>query len=463
MQTFVKAELEKLSSTQSFLDQNLELFGTSKRELIDQKQKSKEEMDEILEEIKEVRNNIKERVSDSLQAIATAAETIAQDVLSELSSFHDLLHASYSALGTDFKAIFAELLRHNATQKKESDDLRQQLEGATENIMQSNASISIQIQNVIDEERKKAAEERRTLLAQITSLINSQAEVQESRLANKAASIQRNVQGNATALEGSMIQYTQGLDNWNAREGQFLEEIATSRETLKSKLQDDWNAANTHSTSIQQTTRSVHAETVRVVDEQMRDLDEQMTSLDDFVTRARSQNAQHHEQHTTSLQDLSSTVEDSYANIGSHFRTTCARVEELGSEMSQDIRTTEQALEPLLSNTCQPLADLREDISSTVIREYQPTGDTPQKRTYEYPTELPRTQAHASLIAKLNGEPSPSKAAVFADPDQTRSEMPSPTSQPVNSDDSTTSADRTRNPPTLIIEPAQQHTVSAAA
>ncbi|KAI1751835.1 P-loop containing nucleoside triphosphate hydrolase protein [Xylaria castorea] len=451
MQTFVQAELEKLSSTQSFLDQNLELFTSSKKELLEQKQKSTEEMDEVLEEIKEVRNHIKERVGDSLQAIATAAETIAQDVLSELSTFHNILHASYSALGKDFKTIFEDLLRHNAAQKKESDDLREQLQGATETIAQSNASISMQIQNVIEQERRQATEERSTLLAQITSLINSQAVTRESRLASKAAFIQRSVQENTTVLEGSMTQYVQGMDNWNAREGQFLDEIATSRETIKSKLRDDWAAANTHSTSIQETTQSVHAETVRVVDEQMRDLDEQMTSLDDFVARARLQNAQHDDQHTESLRDLSSTVEDSYGNIADHFRTTCSRVEELGSEMDTDIKTAEEALEPLLANVCQPLASLREDISSTVIQEYQPTGDTPQKSKYEYPTELPRTQAHASLIAKFNGEPSPSKAAVFADADPTLLENRSP-SRPVSSDNPALLADRGRNPLTRSLQ-----------
>ncbi|KAI0190882.1 kinesin motor domain-containing protein [Xylaria flabelliformis] len=444
MQNFVEAELEKLSSTQLFLDENLDSFATAKKELLEQKQKSKEEMDDVLEEIKEVRNHIKERVGDSLQAIATAAETIAQDVLSELSTFHNLLHASYTTLGKDFTTIFEDLLRHNAAQRKESDDLREQLRGATEIITQSNASISMQIQNVIEQERRQAAEERSTLLAQITSLINSQAITRESRLANKAAFIQQSVQGNTTVLEESMTQYAQGMDDWNAREGQFLDEIATSRETIKSKLRDDWAAANTHSTSIQETTQSVHAKTVRVVDEQMRDLDEQMTSLDDFVARARSQNAQHNDQHTESLRDLSSTVEDSYGNVADHFLTTCSRVEELGSEMDTDVRTAEEALEPLLANVCQPLANLREDISNTVIQEYQPTGDTPQKSTYEYPTELPRTRAHASLIAKFNGQPSPSKAAVFADADTTLLENRSP-SRPVSSDSLAPLADRGRN------------------
>ncbi|KAI1077674.1 kinesin-domain-containing protein, partial [Whalleya microplaca] len=426
MQSFVQGELQKLSSTQSFLDQNLELFAQSKKELMEQKQQSKEEMDEVLEEIKEVRDNIKERVGESLQAIAAAAERIAQDVLSELGTFHNQLHTSYSSLGKDFKSIFEELLKHITSQRKESDNLRQQLHGASNTIIQTNATIASQIQEVVNEERQQAAEERRHLLAQISALVNSQAEVQESRLANKAASIQQSIQMNNTAFSGSMVQFSQGMDSWDEKEDQLVNEVTNSRETLKTRLKDDWTAANKHSTSIQGTTKSVHAETVRVVDEQMRDLDEQMTSLDDFVRRARSQNAQHHDQHSNSLQDLSSTVEDSYANIGGHFKTTCSRVQELGSEMDTDITTARGALEPLPENVCQPLADLREDINNTVLQEYQPTGETPKKIAYDYPRDLPRTEAHEALLRKLNGEPSPNKAKIFTDADPTLQENRSP-------------------------------------
>lgn len=89
MKGFVKEELEKLSSTREFMDQNLELFGESRRELLEGQESSKEDMDGVLEEIKVVRDNIKERVGESLQAIAAAAERIAGDVLSELGEFHD--------------------------------------------------------------------------------------------------------------------------------------------------------------------------------------------------------------------------------------------------------------------------------------------------------------------------------------------------------------------------------------
>ncbi|KAI1334125.1 kinesin-domain-containing protein [Xylariaceae sp. FL0016] len=445
MNLFVQGELGKLTKMQSFLDQDLERFAQSKRELTGRTQQSKEEMDEVLEEIKEVRDNIKERVGDSLQTIATAAETIAQDVLSELTVFHSQLHTSYASLGQGFKSIFEALLKHITAQREESDHLRNQLQGASETIIQSNASISLRIQEVINEERKQAAIERRALLAQITSLVTSQAELQETRLADKAASIRQSVQENGTTLEGSIAQYSRGIDNWKERQDELLVDVGNSRETLKNQLKDDWDIANQHSASIQDTTRSVHAETVRVVDEQMRDLDEQMVSLDDFVTRARSQNGQHHDEHVRSLDRLSDTVSTSYANIRDHFKTTCSRVQDLDSGIGVDVKEIQGTLRPLSESVCQPLVHLREDIRGTNLQEYQPTGDTPQKMIYDYPTEFPRTQTHESLIAKLNGQPSPSKAAVFADADPSLAMNRSPT-RPYSSESMFPLPDRERNP-----------------
>ncbi|KAK7756933.1 Kinesin-related motor protein [Diatrype stigma] len=441
MQSFVQGELQKLSSTQTFLDQNLDAFTRSRMELMEQKNKSKEEMDEVLEEIKEVRDGIKDRVGESLQAIAASAEMIAADVLSELNTFHNQLHTSYSSLGKDCKSMFDELTRHIASQKEESDNLRRQLQSASEAIVNSNASVSTNLQEVINEERRQAAEERKNLLAQFASLINSQADLQESRLANKTAAIQHSLQENSTSFEGSVAQYSQGMEHWNEKEDQLLDRVNVSRDNMKTKLKDDWAAANQHSTSIQGTTRSVHAETVRVVDEQMKDLHQKMTSLDDFVARARSQNAQHHESHAASLQSLSGTVEGSYASIGHHFRTTCTRVQDLGAQMAQDTGAARGALEPLPEHLCRPLANLRDDIAATVLQEYQATGDTPRKVDYQFPTELPRTQPHERLVAKFHGMPSPTKrhttaaasTAVFADADPTLKENRSP-SRPYSSD-----------------------------
>lgn len=190
--------------------------------------------------------------------------------------------------------------------------------------------------------------------------------------------------------------------------------------------------ANGHSSSIQTTTKSVHAETVRVVNEQLRDLDVQMKDLDDFVTHARSHNSQHHAQHDESLQQLSTTVETSFGNISADSKATYKRVKDLGDAMDADTMKLREHLDPIEEDFRQPLATLREDISSTILREYEPTGDTPARIQYQYPTELPRTAAHQTLIGSVPDVPSPSKATqpIFNDFDTSdRARSPSrPTS-----------------------------------
>lgn len=424
MRTFVAEEMQQLASTQTFLNENLQSFEKSRDGLLEQKERSKEEMDNVLEEIKVVRDNIKERVGGSLNAIAAAAARIIEDVLSELDTFHNLLHTSYSSMGQDMKSIFDELLRHLSVQRSESDALRRQLDEASQAMMRTNESVAGQIQEVIEEERQHAAEEKQKLLMQIAGLINAHTDQQQTRLASKAASIQQRVNGAKDAFKGEYTSYSVGMDTWDAKEENAVQEVVRSRDNLKTRLQDDWNVsimrplctedeslnmgsqtANDHNASIQTTAKSVHAETVRVVDEQMKDLEVQMTDLDDFVTRARSENAEHHSRHSESMTKLSNTVGTSFSDISSHYQGTVSRVQTLGSDMATDVHELEADLEPLGDRVCQPLGELRKDIESTKLRDYVPTGETPEKVEYRYPTQLPRTTSHDALIASMHGGP----------------------------------------------------------
>lgn len=281
-----------------------------------------------------------------------------------------------------------------------------------------NKSLSARVQEAVAEERRQTAEDRQNLMTQITSLINSQADAQEARLADRATLIQKSVAESNTSMEAAMSQYTQGMEKWDGKENDLMEEVKKSRELLKTKLKDDWTLASDQSTSIQNMAKSIHAETARVAEEQTDDLDTQMEALDDFVSRAKSENSSHHESHGQSLQGLSNTVEQSFGNISAHFKTTFERVKNLGEGMELDTNDLRDALEPLESQLCQPLVNLREGITSTTLQEYQPTGDTPQKATYLYPTKLPRTEPHDLIISKIDEEPSSILADDTVDKDE---------------------------------------------
>lgn len=267
VRSFVTGELGELSSTQRFVDESLSKLEDSKTELLAQQARSKEDMESVLEEIRVVRDNIKRRVGESLQTIASAAERIAADVLSELSTFHTQvrresppppamakrapgtnrlqLHSSYSSLGTDFKSLFEELMKHIGAQRNESDSLRRQIEAASKTTLQSNAAVSTQIQEAVEVERIQAAEDRQKLLTQITGLINAQAELQESRLLSKTELIRASVLETNKTLEGSVATYSEGMDAWNKSEDAALDDILASRDELKSRLKDDWTVSAT--------------------------------------------------------------------------------------------------------------------------------------------------------------------------------------------------------------------------
>ncbi|RDW75913.1 kinesin-domain-containing protein [Coleophoma crateriformis] len=399
MHAFVDGELEKLSATQTFLEANITAFEGSEQEVSEQTNSAKEKMDAVLEEIKSLRDEVKMRVGEGLQGLSVAAERISAEVISELGAFHSQLHTSYSSLGRDFKGLFEELLKHIDSQKIEANELRQQLNLASELAMQSSAASSNRLEEVLKGEREQAAADRHNLLSQITSLVMAQGEAQDTRMTTKIAAVQSDIMTAKEVFESSRTEYIEGMDSWNEKENRLVEEVARTRETLKSKLKEDWMAANNHNASLQTTTKAVHEETVRIVDNQMKDISFQMQALDDFVTRAQSQNAEHHDSHVRSLGGLSSTVKSSYANIGNHFTTTFERVKSLGEEMSQKTVTLQESLTPLDESLRQPLSELRSNISNTMLQEYVPTGETPQKMQYQYPTVLPRTEAHEKLLS----------------------------------------------------------------
>lgn len=106
--------------------------------------------------------------------------------------------------------------------------------------MQSNVAASSRLDEVLREEREQAAADRQSLLSQITSLVVAQGEAQDSRLTSKIQEVQKDVLASKESFESSTTQYSAGMDCWNEKETQLVEEVLRSRETLKSKLKEDW-------------------------------------------------------------------------------------------------------------------------------------------------------------------------------------------------------------------------------
>lgn len=344
------------------------------------------------------------------------------------------LHTSYSSLGKDFKNIFEELVKHVNLQKTEADDLRQKASAAAHSAIQANEEVSTRLDTCLKEEREQAARDREDLLSQITTLVTKSGEVQDSRWQSKINTVCKDMSVSRSIWESENEDYGTGMEIWLQKENILVEEVLKSRDNLKSKMKEDWKAINEHNTTIQSTTKSVHEETIRIVDAQMKDMASQMQALDDFVTRARSQNERHHSTHVESLGGLASSVRQSYSSIGDHFVSTYDRVRDIGNDVSNQSAALSASLNPLASTIQQPLSDLRTNVADAHLKEYVPTGETPRKTQYQYPTTLPRTQPHSTLLGRQpppSPNRSPSKSVIYTDappasnPSQTTSTSPS--------------------------------------
>ncbi|KAL8894028.1 MAG: hypothetical protein Q9192_004694, partial [Flavoplaca navasiana] len=437
-QTFVNEELQKLQSTREFLQDKVSSFEKSENEVLQQTSTAKEDMHDVLEEIKVLREDVKQKVGEGLNGLSAAAGRISAEVINELDSFQNQLHTSYSSLGRDFKAIFEELVKHVNTQKAEADELRSQISKAAQAAIQAKTEMSARLETVMRDERAQAAEDRQDLLLQISLLVTKSGEAQDTRWQSKVNSIKTEVMSSRSDLESAEKKYNDSMRVWSEKENLLVEEVIKSRETLKSRMKKDWTAVNERNTAIQTTTKSVQEETIRIVDAQMKDMATQMQALDDFVTRARSQNERHHSTHVSSLQSLASTVNDSYSSIGDHFTASYNRVQNIGKDISERSNALQDTLPPLTETVQQPLSSLRSIITSAPLKEYVPTGETPQKTQYRFPTTLPRTEPHDKLLSKtfpassnnssttsLVPLPSPNKSIIYTDVQETTPTDPS--------------------------------------
>ena len=150
---------------------------------------------------------------------------------------------------------------------------------------------------------------------------------------------------------------------------------------------------------------------MKIVDAQMKAMATQMQTLDDFVTRARRQNDQHHDAHIHSFSKMTSAARDSYTKFSEHLVYSNERASELGNSITSQTAELESTLPVLKSDIQQPLSLLRSQIMETALKEYTPTGETPQKTSYPIPDALPRTAPHDKLLNKYSSpkQTSPSK------------------------------------------------------
>ncbi|KAJ5109495.1 hypothetical protein N7456_006170 [Penicillium angulare] len=397
---FVGSEINEIQSTRSKIQEYDLTFDKVEIEAKNRSSGARDEMNEVLEEIKILREDVKTKVGEGLNGLSAAAARISKEVIGEFSDFHSQLHSSYSDLGKDFKAMFENMTNHLEQQKTEINRLRHELQESNREAVEANRKASSNFAQTLEEEQASAQAERDNLMSQIRNLLDDSSQRQSNRLKTKFERLRTDLSVSGDSLEQATVQHDRQVDEWIFKEEQFAKDVTASREDIKTRMRNDWETFDQRNASIQRATESVHQETVRIVDAQMSDMSKQMEALDDFVAKARTHNGRFHEAQLGNLDSMAMNVRDSRAVVQEQLDGFDSRIGQL--EQDADMHTAElkQSTAPLERDVCLPLKDLRDKIQSHPIKEYSPTGVTPKKRKYEYPTSLPRTESHEGLRSR---------------------------------------------------------------
>ncbi|KKK18056.1 Kinesin-like protein [Aspergillus ochraceoroseus] len=398
---FFSSELSHVEQTQAKLSEISTSIDKAQCNAKAETSGAHDEMNNVLEEIKDLREDVKAKVGEGLNGLSLAAARISEEVIGEFAEFHAELHTSYSNLGKDLKNVFEGMVTHLTEQKNEINRLRLELQNANRQNIDATRKASSHLAQTLEEENATAEAERDILMSQIKALMDESRHKQLNRLKAKIDNLRTDLSSSGDMLEHVTAQHDRQVDEWVFKSEQFAKDVNASKDEIKIKMQHDWEAFDQRNSSIQKTTESVHKETVRIVDAQMNDMGKQMEALDDFVAKARSQNYHYRDAHLATLDSIATDIHQSYSTIQEQNEALGSRIHQLQGQTTQDHTALKESADPLLSEVRKPLADLSADIQNRSLEEYVATGVTPQKRKYQYPSTLPRTEAHDTLKSRL--------------------------------------------------------------
>ncbi|KAG9769252.1 kinesin-domain-containing protein, partial [Aureobasidium melanogenum] len=371
---------------------------------------AKDAMNDVLEEIKDLREDLKEKVGAGLHGLSQAAAKISAEVISELEQFHTQLHSSYSGLGKDFKAMFDDMTKQLAVQREEADALRSALEKANRANIEAQLAASTQLEAIRDEEREASRAEKERLKEQIMQFIDLSHERQQEHLSSRLINTQFHLLEATENFENADRAFREGMGRLSTQGEQLMTRVVSSKDDLKNKMKGDWTAVSARNNAIQKSTKAVHEETIKIVDAQLSQMATQMAVLDEFVTRARSQNESHHTERVQRMQKVIGNARDGFNELEKQLESRAGDMDTFEGEFKSQTEGLD-GLTNSLDNDARPLLkDLQEEMSTAKLMEYTPTGQTPEKKEWDYPTHLPRTERHDSIIARLRGLPDPSAA-----------------------------------------------------
>ncbi|KAK2732508.1 kinesin motor protein cin8 [Myotisia sp. PD_48] len=407
MEALMEKERVSVETSRSIIQHAEGALTTFKENNKNQNSKSRDDMNDVLENIKTLREEVEQRLGEGLNGLSSAATRISGEVILELQQYDSELNSTYTLLSNDFAGLFKSITEHLRTQKMEVERLRKELQDANERTLKVNEKAASQLQSTLEEERRTMEAERNALARQIQNMLQESNDRQTARLKKNINSVRSDINRSCSSMRESHTLYHDGMEGWDRREDQLFEKVLKSEAELKARIKDNMELLISKNTSIHNTANTVHEETVRIVDEQKKDTAIQMGALDDFVSRVQIQNDSHCEEQNEMVDMFSVPLGESYGQLYQMFTELKGHGETLQADTHAETEAMANLVSNFIDDVKNPLSELESQIQKTSLIEYKPTGSTPPKRKYSHITELPRTEPHGNILARLRSADTP--------------------------------------------------------
>ncbi|KAK9432771.1 P-loop containing nucleoside triphosphate hydrolase protein [Lipomyces doorenjongii] len=403
LRTMLVNESSKLGGIYNLIENRLAQFDLQEGSLKELMGNSKTEMNQVLEDIKVLREDIKEKVGEGLSGLNNATEKISQELVNQIEVFQTHTSTSYNQLGRDLKGLFEDMQRHMNAQNSEIEKLHAALVSAA-----ATASTEIEVRSralsdSVEEEKKKTDEEREAIIFQMSSLISTMVDAQNQRLETRIQGIQKEMATSKANLDSAGHEFVIGVSGWLNNQGEFQRSMMQNKERIKQTIVESYRATEQQGEALQDSTRSIHSEAIKIVSSQKESLATQMQALDEFVTRARAQNETHHTTYGTAIKSIESGLHEGLAGANKNIEDSGRGLHVYADEAKNLLETAKSDAGVHSNTSLKEFIALREAILNIKLSEYVPSGQTPKKgKTYDVPKYLPKTVAREEVIHSIN-------------------------------------------------------------
>ncbi|KAK9457402.1 P-loop containing nucleoside triphosphate hydrolase protein [Dipodascopsis uninucleata] len=406
LKNMLTEETGKLGNIYKMIEKQVSDFEEKESSLKQLTSGSKDELNQVLENIKVLRDDIKGKVGEGLEGLTKATEKIAEELMNQIEVFQNQTSTSYNQLGRDIKGMFDEFQKRMHSQNADIESLHAALVAASSNVSSEIDERSLSLQKALEEEEQVAAEERKELLAEMknqiermSSHIERMSEEQTKRLRSRVGSIREGMTSSKEQLDTAGSTFIEGVSGWLNNQADFQRGMLQTKEKIKQTIIESYRLAEQQGEHLQESTKSIHSESIKIVNSQKENLNSQMKSLDEFVMHARAQNEKHYEAYSVASREIDQMVKNG-------FNSANGSINDVGRDLhlysNEAIKLYESAKHDTNVHKDQGSKDftaLRERVLNIKMSQSMSTGNTPRKtRVLNIPNELPRTRPRNSVI-----------------------------------------------------------------